>query len=596
MKQVININFQGRVIPIEVTAYEMVKNYMDTLKKHFSSEEGGDEIINDIEGRVGELFQEKIKSGASCITDSDVDAVIASIGRPEQFDAAEEKNTSDKTGQQSQANSIPGPKKLYRNEADKILAGVCSGLAHYLNIDVVIVRVIFLIFFGALFLPYIILWIVLPGSSTQQIGARTKKLFRDPDDKILAGVCSGLGKYFGIDAWIPRVIFLLPFLGYLFKWNENIFFFPNIFKLTLSPGAFTIYLILWLLIPKARTASEKLQMRGEKVDLNTLTNKITQGSKQLEKNADRIQKDLEDKAKVKAGEIQSEAADIARRGAKGIGSVLGTIFKTIIYIILGFAAFIAFIVILSLSVSFIAVFPLKNFLITTGWQNTLAWITLVLLAVVPLMAAVIWIIRRIARVRSHSRALRISFVSLWLLGLVSAGLLAASIAGDFRYHSKSDFEQIQLANPTAQSLAVVSTAKEGRYRDEKGNINITPEDLFDLDSIPLDNVEVDILKSEDDSFRVFVRTNSFGRNRMDAENRTNTIKPVFISTDSTLSVDPHIFITRQQKFRAQEVDIKIYVPSGKKITIDEKFDPDRISRWEEEVPGIVKFRKESDRL
>ena len=89
MKQVININFQGRVVPIEVTAFELLKNYIDSLSRHFAQEEGKDEIINDIENRIGELFQERIKEGATCITDDDVLAVIKSMGRPEEFDAAE---------------------------------------------------------------------------------------------------------------------------------------------------------------------------------------------------------------------------------------------------------------------------------------------------------------------------------------------------------------------------------------------------------------------------------------------------------------------------------------------------------------------------
>ena len=89
MKKVININFQGRVVPIEETAYELLKQYVDSLRRYFANEEGRDEIINDIEGRIAELFSERLKKGTSCITDQDVNEVIASIGRPEDFDAQE---------------------------------------------------------------------------------------------------------------------------------------------------------------------------------------------------------------------------------------------------------------------------------------------------------------------------------------------------------------------------------------------------------------------------------------------------------------------------------------------------------------------------
>src|SRR5260221_12486068 len=100
MKQVININFQGRVIPIEVSAFELLKKYTDSLTRYFVNEEGKEEIINDIENRIGELFQERLKKGSPCITDDDVNAIIRSIGRPEDFEDGEE-NTS----QQSKASS-----------------------------------------------------------------------------------------------------------------------------------------------------------------------------------------------------------------------------------------------------------------------------------------------------------------------------------------------------------------------------------------------------------------------------------------------------------------------------------------------------------
>ena len=89
MKKVININFQGRVIPIEETAYDILTQYVESLRRFFANEEGRDEIINDIEGRIAELFGETLKRGSTCITDGDVNTIIASMGRPEDFEAEE---------------------------------------------------------------------------------------------------------------------------------------------------------------------------------------------------------------------------------------------------------------------------------------------------------------------------------------------------------------------------------------------------------------------------------------------------------------------------------------------------------------------------
>ena len=80
MKQVININFHGQVVPIEVSAFDLLKNYTASLARFFENEEGKEEIINDIESRIGELFQERLKKGATCITDDDVNAIIKSMG------------------------------------------------------------------------------------------------------------------------------------------------------------------------------------------------------------------------------------------------------------------------------------------------------------------------------------------------------------------------------------------------------------------------------------------------------------------------------------------------------------------------------------
>ncbi len=87
MKKIININFHSRVIPIEETAYEILQQYIESLRRYFAREEGRDEIISDIENRFSELFADKLKKGAACITDDDVKAIIASMGRPEDFEA-----------------------------------------------------------------------------------------------------------------------------------------------------------------------------------------------------------------------------------------------------------------------------------------------------------------------------------------------------------------------------------------------------------------------------------------------------------------------------------------------------------------------------
>src|SRR5450631_2815257 len=130
MKKIININFQGRVIPIEESAYETLKQYVDSLRKYFANEDGRDEIVNDIESRIAELFSERLKRGTACIADEDINAVMSSIGRPQDFDeqtgAPEENASTYQANQQSNQSYSSGSYtgnvgrgRLYRNADDK---------------------------------------------------------------------------------------------------------------------------------------------------------------------------------------------------------------------------------------------------------------------------------------------------------------------------------------------------------------------------------------------------------------------------------------------------------------------------------------------
>src|SRR5215213_11291717 len=172
MKKIININLSGRVIPIEDSAYESLQRYIESLRRYFAHEEGRDEIINDIESRIAELMNDKIRIGATVVTEADMEEIIASMGRVEDFEAAdaETASTTAASGQSttstSQTSYYKPRGRLYRDRSDKILGGVCSGVANYLNLDPTIVRLIFaIIAFGGGFgfFLYILMWIFVPA-------------------------------------------------------------------------------------------------------------------------------------------------------------------------------------------------------------------------------------------------------------------------------------------------------------------------------------------------------------------------------------------------------------------------------------------------
>jgi len=301
MNKVININFQGRILPIEEQAYEILKQYIESLRVYFANEEGRDEIINDIECRIAELCEDRLKKGTVCIAANDIDLIITSIGRPADFEAqdgfeqstaATAHNSNDSRQQNAQQNTSGNnnsnfyrdgnrPKRLYRDEQNKVLGGVCSGIANYFVIEPWIVRILWIFLIGVNILAYLILWIAVPSTSIKEVGGVRKRLFRDIDKKVIGGVAAGLSKYFGIQVWIVRILFLIPFIRFVVNFRHMHLFqfwdapdFPNFLDITFSPGAVFIYIVLWLVLPEAKTSADKLEMVGEKVDLNSIKNTI----------------------------------------------------------------------------------------------------------------------------------------------------------------------------------------------------------------------------------------------------------------------------------------------------------------------------------
>jgi phage shock protein PspC (stress-responsive transcriptional regulator) len=577
MKQVININFQGRVVPIEVTAFDLLKNYTESLNRHFANEEGKEEIINDIESRIGELFQEKITKGATCITDDDVNAIIKNMGRPEEFEAMDDNqaqsSASSYAGQeQSAGNSqMAGNKRLFRDENDKVLGGVCSGLANYFNIDVVIVRIVFviLLFSGIGFLTYIIMWIAVPSSATTQIGGTRKKLFRDPDEKIIAGVCSGIGNYFGINAWIPRVLFLLPFLSFISRWGHWGFGdFGDIIRFTFSPTSLIVYIILWIVIPEAYTTSEKLEMKGEKVDMNSIKASVMEEMKGVGKKASTFGKEASSVVSEKASVVAGDVKNFAKRNRGGLGNVIAMIAKIFAYFIIGCVGFALVMALFALAIVSVGLFPLKDFLIGGDYQNLFAWGTLIFFIAVPIIGIITWIIRKIARSKSNGKMLGFSFGAMWVIGWVCITLLIASISREFNYNSKNLSEQeIALTNPGIDKLEITARSPLYKYSRNR-SLRFEPFEGIQEDTAFVNNVDVRIVKSTNDSFRVTVIKTATGRLRNIAEENAAKIQYTGVQKDSVLLMDRGIGINKTDKFRNQRVVLTIYVPVGKKIKVD----------------------------
>lgn len=166
MNKTISIHIQGFPFVLEEQAYEVLQQYLSDLRKVLEHEEGQDEIIQDIELRIVELLQEKV-SAQQVVQLDQIQQIIQLLGNPEVF-GEEESTTADQTRQEN-AEPMAAHKRFFRDPETAVLGGVASGVAAYFNIDVVFVRVFFVLFtmvFGTGIPIYIILWIVTPRAQT----------------------------------------------------------------------------------------------------------------------------------------------------------------------------------------------------------------------------------------------------------------------------------------------------------------------------------------------------------------------------------------------------------------------------------------------
>ncbi|WP_430894791.1 MULTISPECIES: PspC domain-containing protein [unclassified Paraflavitalea] len=605
MKKVININFQGRVIPIEETAFEMLKQYIDSLRKYFANEEGSNEIINDIESRIAELFGERLKKGVTCITDEDVNTIIANMGRPEDFDAVENDSTytqSTKTesntysNQQSTSNSGSSTNygstteargRLYRNDDDKIIGGVASGLANYFNIDPVVLRIVFVILFGALFWVYLLLWVVVPSKSMHT--NVTKRLFRSSEEKVIAGVAGGLAAYFNVAVWIPRLIFAFPLIFGIFSgvtnfwWDSwDIWMGPRIITGSLGTTLFFTYVVLWIAVPVATTAAEKLEMKGEKIDVNSIKETVKadiesfktraeKWSQEVKQDAERFgerAKEFGKQAGSSARNFSQEAAPIARTASSGIGHIISVIFKAFFLFIGGIMLLALFGVLLGLLVGGFAIIPLKDFIIAGFWPNLLTWATLILFLGVPIVGLVTKLIRSIMGVKSKKPYLSMAFGLLWTVGLISLIFLISMVTREFK--TKDNVEQaVVLQKPSTDKLIV--DVEKRTWRDNRNEFwgwDMDEDWTFadgDRDSVFLNTVMIGMTESKDNEFHAYLLKSARGNTTVKARQTAEKIHFNLVQRDSLLVLPSRFSVMRQDKFRNQQVVLILEVPVGKKV-------------------------------
>ena len=592
MKKIININLSGRVIPIEDAAYETLQRYIESLRRYFANEEGRDEIINDIESRVAELMNDRVRRGATAVTEADMEEIIAGMGRVEDFAEVDAEDATAGAGTTATAYTATTKERfkgrLYRDTSDKILGGVCSGIANYLNVDPAIIRLLFAIItfggFGFGIFLYIVAWIILPARNLETYVG--KRLFRNPDDRIIGGVAGGLGAYFNMKPWVVRLIFAIPLILNIFISLINGIFnafhgpdFPNIFIGSFTGTFILAYIVLWIVLPEARSPYEKMEMRGERVDVNRIRQNVQENmgdvgtrmqawGEEVRQSAENLGARASTFANTRGKTFAAEVGQTARPVADGLGRAIGIVFKAFFLFIVGSIAFGLFVAVLMFTVSG-AARPFHDFLLDGFWQTASLWGTLIFFLAVPIIGILVWIIRRVMNVRSQNRYLGWTFAGLWFLGWVSLAIFISSFASDFRRQDRVE-QVIPVTQPAGGRMLIRVDEPEVMYSGTFGWFDDDGEgwDITE-DSLKISNVHFAFNKSNDSQYHVSILKESRGRNKGDARQRAERIVYSGASIDSALVLGSGYAISKNQKFRDQEVLVEIRVPVGKRVRFDE---------------------------
>ena len=253
MKKTFTISLGHSVFNVEEDAYDILKMYLDSIKNYFQKMENDSEIISDFELRIAENFSSKLSSGKQYINLSDVKEVIQIMGSLDDFKEIYNDVEAEQEEEKKENN------KLYRDSSNRIIAGVCSGIAEYFKLDPIIVRVLFFIAVPLNLIVYIIFWIGIPSKDFDP--DLRKILYRDKENGVIGGIAKGLSNYLKIDANIIRVIFVVS----LFFGGAGLLF----------------YLLLWFFTKEAKTIGEKMNMSGFNVNLSNIEDFIKKKTKNL---------------------------------------------------------------------------------------------------------------------------------------------------------------------------------------------------------------------------------------------------------------------------------------------------------------------------
>lgn len=383
-----------------------------------------------------------------------------------------------------------------------------------------------------------------------------RRIFRDPDDHILGGVCSGISHYFGIDPLWIRLAFVLTTLA--------------------IGGGVIAYIVLWIIVPEASSTAEKLQMKGEDVNVESIRRSVNESAEKLKSKFSGIADDIKQAQKPAANNIKGFLEQIFGK----LGDTILMIGKVIVKLI-GFFLIIGSIgLIIALIVGFVAtdsfIFSttqlswgqLSDFFFVGSTHMTICIIAAVLLLIVPVLGLFYLGLRMMGAIQNSIRGFGISLLALFIIGLILAAIGGVQFGREFRYdHESSD----SILLPAFTDSIHINVLPDNYFHSEIRNshsdflelVKMTEDKIIlgepvrlYLRTSPSENIEVEIYKS------------AHGSSQHDAIDRIDRIeyKWEHIDSTSTLNLSPVMELQKNERYRGQDLEVVVRIPVGKIVS------------------------------
>ncbi|MFN5347741.1 MAG: PspC domain-containing protein [Bacteroidota bacterium] len=482
MKKTVTVNIGGIVFHIEETAYEQLQNYLSNIKSYFTLSDGRDEIIQDIETRIAEMFSEKMANSRMVVTDADVEEVMQQLGKPSEVAGADDASNNN-------------------------------------------------------------------NENTKQDRAE-KKLFRDPDDKIVGGVCSGVAHYFGIQPLWLRLLLLISLI---------------------YGAGLLLYFILWIVIPKAKNASEKLAMKGKPINLDTIKETIEDDVTDLTERV-KGKKPLFEKGTSRLSRFVEDVISIAIQILTFIAKFFGAVVSIVLFILL-FGLMMALLGITgALGDANVPVF-LSNFVLSPT-QMFIAITGIAFMIGIPLLFILYRVLHYLFNIKKEPKPVRTTAGVLWIIGLIMVVFIALSVSKNFRSKQTASVT-MPLQQPKGDTLYLNDILVNQSASDifigvsgKNNNFNI----VSNQDTASLTLVDLDIVRADGNEFELIQEITSRGSSKQDAILGTKELQYKISQTDSSLALSNYFSILPNKKFRGQSVHLILKVPAGKSVYLGNDLD------------------------